>query len=89
MFYALPFTIDYDIRYFIDLDSTPNLPKAQETIHKYNDNFKQYSFDVETVKDVLIDVQTVVNKFQSFYGFNNSTLQTNKCNRSLSVCVFQ
>ena len=70
------------------MDSTPNLPKTQETIHQYNDNFKQYSFDVQTVVDVLIDVQTVVNKFQSFYRVKNSTLQTNKCNPSLSVCLF-
>ena len=51
----------------------PSLPKTKETIHKYKDNFKQYSFDVQTVVDVVIDVQTVVNKFQSFY-------RSNKCN---------
>ena len=51
------FTIDYDSRYLINLDSKPNLPK-----HKNNTQI-QFQFqtiiliDVPTVVDVLIDVQ--------------------------------
>ena len=42
----------------------PNLPKHKNNTQIQMTVSKIYSIDVPTVVDVLIDVQTVVNKFQ-------------------------